>query len=53
MTQEQPPPEAHCVVDTCSQPPTVFVDVAGGGELTGETAVPMCDEHAAHWRSGG
>jgi len=53
MTQEQPPPDTSCVVEACSRPATVFVEVSGGEDIGGETAVAMCDEHAAHWRSGG
>ena len=33
-----------------SEPATVYVDVAGGQELEGETSAPMCDQHAANWR---
>jgi hypothetical protein len=50
--QEEPGPGTHCVVDACNRPATVFVDVAEEERLEGETAVPMCDEHAAHWRDG-
>jgi hypothetical protein len=53
MTQEQPPPGTHCIVDACSRPATLFVEVTNGENVEGETAVPMCDEHAAHWRSRG
>ena len=49
--QEQPPADTHCVVDACGRPATVFVDVSDGAPMEGETAVPMCDEHAAHWRA--
>jgi len=51
MPEEQPPPGTACVVDACEQPATVFVDVTDGQPLEGETAVPMCDGHAAHWRN--
>ena len=52
MPQEEPPPGSRCIVDDCPRPATVYVDVAGGEALEGETAVPMCDEHAANWRGG-
>lgn len=50
MPQEQPPPGTPCVVEACDRTATVYVDVADGAELEGETAVAMCDQHAAHWR---
>lgn len=48
--QEQPGPDTHCVVAACERPAAVYVDVTGGQPLEGESAVPMCDEHARHWR---
>lgn len=53
MPQEQPPPGSPCIVDDCQRPATVYVDVTDGETLEGENAVPMCDVHAANWRSGG
>jgi hypothetical protein len=50
MPQEQPPPGTPCVVETCDRSATVYVDIAGGAELEGETAVAMCDDHAKHWQ---
>jgi len=49
-SQELPPPATPCVVDACDRPATVYVDIAGGESLEGETSAPMCDEHAEHWR---
>jgi hypothetical protein len=51
MPEEQPPPGTPCVVDVCERPATVYVDIAGGEALEGETSAAMCDEHAAHWRN--
>ena len=50
MPQEQPPPGTPCVVDSCDQSATVYVDIAGGEALEGETSAAMCEAHAAHWR---
>jgi len=51
MPEERPQPGTRCVVAACEEPATMFVDIAEGEPLEGETAVPMCDQHASHWRS--
>jgi hypothetical protein len=53
MPEERPKPGTHCVVEDCDRPAAVYVDIAGGEPMDGETAVPMCDVHAAHWRESG
>jgi len=52
MTVPEPPQGTHCVVDDCARAATTYVDVNGGPAFAGENAVPMCDQHAAHWRAG-
>lgn len=51
--EELPSPGSRCVVEGCEQPASTFIDVTGGGTIDGEETVIMCDQHAAHWRSGG
>lgn len=51
MPEERPQPGTHCVVAACERPAAVYVDISDGEPMDGETAVPMCDEHAAHWRN--
>ena len=51
--EEKPAPDSRCIVEACTRPASTFVDIADGGTLEGEDSVVMCDEHAAHWRSGG
>ncbi|MDQ1747757.1 MAG: hypothetical protein QOD07_2020 [Frankiaceae bacterium] len=53
MPEEQPQPGTSCVVDSCDQPATGYVDITDGQPMEGETAVPMCDQHADHWRNAG
>ncbi|MDQ1684707.1 MAG: hypothetical protein QOC82_1444 [Frankiaceae bacterium] len=53
MPEEQPQPGTSCVVAACEEPAVVYVDVSDGQPLEGETAVPMCDQHATHWRETG
>ena len=53
MPEERPEPGTHCVVVACERPAEVYVDVSDGQPMDGETAVAMCDEHAAHWRDSG
>jgi hypothetical protein len=50
MPEERPSPQTPCVVDSCTKAATLYVDIAGGHELEGESTVAMCDEHATHWR---
>jgi hypothetical protein len=51
--EEKPAPGSRCIVEGCKGPASTFVDITGGDTLEGDRAVVMCDEHAAHWRSGG
>ena len=53
MPEEQPQPGTPCIVAACERHAAVYVDVSDGQPMEGETAVPMCDEHAAHWRNAG
>jgi hypothetical protein len=53
MPEERPQSGTHCVVAACDRPAAVYVDISDGEPMDGETAVPMCDEHAAHWRNTG
>lgn len=53
MPEEQPRPGTACIVAACEQDATVYVDIADGQPMDGETAVAMCDEHAANWRNTG